>query len=89
MEEKKYEFTGQVTISTEEYRDLMQVAIKNEVESDDYRRKFWAGQEKVKYLDEKVAAQEKALSHYRDFVNSNDDIKVEYKMYLKNKEIDE
>ena len=45
---RTYDFQGQVTISSQEYADLVQ-----------------------------------------DFVNSSDDIKVEYKLYLKNKEIDE
>jgi hypothetical protein len=88
MEDKKYEFNGKVEISTEEYRDLMKAAIENEHQASDYRSKYWSEESKVKDLNEKLGNLEKAISHYRDFVNSNEDIKVEYKLYLKSKEID-
>jgi hypothetical protein len=83
MEEKQYEYKGTVTISTEEYRDLVKGVFAAEKNADDYRSRYWEEQSKTKELTSKVEAQEKALAHYRNFVNSKEDITLEYKMYLR------
>ena len=83
MEEKKYEFNGKVEISTEEYRDLIRDGVKAEQQADDYRSKYWSEQNKVKDLEEKVSVLNKSISHYQKFVNSKEDIILEYKMYLR------
>ena len=83
MEEKKYEFNGKVEISTEEYRDLIRDGVKAEQQADDYRSKYWSEQNKVKDLEEKVSVLNKSISHYQKFVNSKEDITLEYKMYLR------
>lgn len=89
MEEKKYEIIGKVEIGTDEYRDLIRAAIENEKQADDYRHKFWTEESKTKELQEKVEKLEKSIAHYREFVNSDDEVKISYRMYLKSKEVDE
>lgn len=83
MEEKQYDYKGTVTISTEEYRDLVKGVFEAEKQYESYRDRYWEEQSKTKELTSKVEAQEKALAHYRNFVNSKEDITLEYKMYLR------
>ena len=85
MEEKQYEYKGTVTISTEEYRDLVKGVFEAEKNADSYRSRYWEEQSKNNKLEEKVKAQEKALSHYRDFVNSDSDFVHAYKIFLTQK----
>ena len=81
-EEKKYSVVGQVTIGTDEYRELIEEKFLAEKERDDYRSKYWHEMDEKKQLQEKVAVQEKALEQYRAFVNKTPEIMSAYKMYL-------
>jgi hypothetical protein len=83
MEEKQYDYKGTVTISTEEYKDLITEKFEAKKDMEDYRSRYWSEQNKTKELTSKVEAQEKSISHYRNFVNSKEDITLEYKMYLR------
>ena len=84
-ERKEYEVKGTVTISTEEYRDLLTDKFEAEKSMESYRQRFWDEQTKSSNLKEKVEAQEKSLNHYRDFVNSNESMQTAYKAYLNSK----
>ncbi len=93
---RTYDFQGQVTISSQEYADLVHDLYEARLEKEKEHNRWYEEYRKnsdlddsIKELESKVESQERAISHYRDFVNSSDDIKVEYKLYLKNKEIDE
>ena len=54
MEEKKYEINGTVTISTEEYRDLITEKFEAKKDMEDYRSRYWSEQNKTKELTSKV-----------------------------------
>lgn len=82
MEEKQYDYKGTVTISTEEYRDLLKSSILNEQEASEYRSKFWSCERERDSLKKKVKAQEEAIALYRNFVNSSDDRLQAYKLFL-------
>lgn len=84
-EDKKYSIIGRVEIGTDEYRELIERAMKAEAESDDYRRKYWAEQEITRKQKEKIEAQEKVVAHYREFVNANAERIEAYKMFLVSK----
>lgn len=54
MEEKKYPIDGTVTISAEEYRDLIKESVTNERDASEYRSKFWREESKTKELKEEI-----------------------------------
>ena len=89
MEEKQYEYKGTVTISTEEYKDLIKGVFEAEKNADSYRSRYWEEQSKTTKLEDKVKAQEKAVAHYRDFVNSDSEIVQAYKLFLIHKKEDD
>lgn len=80
-EEKKYDINGAVTISTEEYRGLIVEGLNSKHEADDYRSKFWKEQDKVKELEKKVEALQKATLRSQKFLNERQ-LLQEYELYL-------
>lgn len=82
MEEKKYDFNGKVEISTEEYRDLIKSSVENEHSANEYRSKCWSQESEIKKLKEKITAQEKAISNYVQFVNSDGERSQAYKLFI-------
>ena len=88
-ERKDYAVQGTVTISTEEYRDLITGKFEAEKSSDDYRRNYWNEQSVTSELKDKVKALEAGQKNYRDFVNSSPEITALYKQWLVSKQDDE
>lgn len=68
-ERKKYEVQGTVTISTEEYRDLLEDKYDALKSRDFYQSKYWEFETKVKKLEE----ENKILSIHNE----------QYKRYIK------
>ena len=56
MEDKKTYPASNVTISTEEYRDLIEAAAINSASSDSYRDRYWTEQTKVSNLQKALDA---------------------------------
>lgn len=78
MEDKKYEVVGEVKIGTDEYRDLITTATEATKDADNYRSKWWAEESKNRALQEKITKLEK----FAEFVNSTDELRTKYKLYL-------
>lgn len=69
MEEKKqYSVVGRVEIGTDEYRDLIEAALRMEKSADEYRSKYWAEQSKVSELTKKVEALEAKIKKCEMFM---------------------
>ena len=81
-EDKKYEIVGKVEIGTDEYRDLVESCTKYQMELNDVRHDKWKQDEEIKELKKKVEAQEKAIKHYRNFVNMSEERQSSYQVYL-------
>lgn len=88
-EEKQYEIKGTVTISTEEYRDLITDKFEAQKNADSYRDRYWSEQSESSKLKEKIKALESGQKNYRDFVNSSPEITALYKQWLVSKQDDE
>ena len=81
-ENKKYPIEGTVTISTEEYRDLLKDSVSNEKEASEYRSKYWNEQNKTSKL-------EKSLAELKEFLQSDEDMWNEYRNFLVEKTLKE
>lgn len=88
-EQKQYEVKGTVTISTEEYRDLITEKFEANSEKSNYMHRFWDEQNVTSELKDKVKALESGQKNYRDFVNSSPEITALYKQWLVSKQDDE
>ena len=83
MEVKKtYDFKGTVTISTEEYRDLITDCATYKASSDDYRNKYWTEQNKVKSLDSSLNAVKAELENLRAFIESKKETRLAFKLFV-------
>lgn len=89
MEEKVYAVQGTVTISIEEYKDLVRGLAESEKEASDYRSKYWSMQTERDRYKEKVEAQEKAIASYREFVMYSKEVNDAYKEFLLSKQIED
>lgn len=82
MEENKtYDFKGTVTISTEEYRDLIQDCVTYKREFENSRSNLWREQQKVNDLEKKLKELTAELDRIRAFIDSKKDILLAFKLY--------
>lgn len=96
MDEKKYTTNGTVTISTDEYRDLITDAIKTQQEASETRSRLWAAQNDrdliKKELDETTLELEQKvekLNIVNEFLASKGLIETWQLYYLSKKNNDE
>lgn len=83
MDEKKtYDFKGTVTISTDEYRDLITDCTTYKASSDDYRSKYWGEQTKVKNLEDKLKAVEAETERLRAFIEAKKETRLAFKLFV-------
>ena len=79
MKEKEYEVKGTVTISTQEYRDLIsevyELHNKGQKEHDDWYKEYRRADE----LEKKNTSLENKIKEYENFINSNDVLKEKLK----------
>ena len=82
-EVKTYEQSGTVTISTEEYRDLIrrtfELKAAGQKEHDDWYTEY----KKREELEKRVVALEKSVNFYTEFINSTEQRKSDYTLYLR------
>ena len=84
-EQKKYSVVGNVTIGTDEYRDLIERAIEAEKEASDYRSKYWAREKDITKLNEEKAFLDSKVSAYKEFINASEEVTAAYKLFVYNK----
>lgn len=81
-EEKKYSIIGKVEIGTDEYRDLISGLTKAESDADLNRIRYWSEQNKSSNL-------EKMLEAMLEFINSSEELKAKYALFLVSKQQEE
>lgn len=86
-EKKEYETKGTVTISTEEYRDLITAAIelkaKGQREHDDWYKEYSARTE----LEGKLKKAEEKLQRFEDWMDSDNSLRPKFRLWqLENSE---
>lgn len=90
MEEKKtYEFKGTVTISTDEYRDLITDCATYKASTDEYRSKYWELQNKVKTLESNLAAAQVEAEKLRSFIEAKKETRLAFKLFVAGVEEDD
>ena len=82
MEKKDYEVKGTVTISTEEYRDLIVSAIEQEKEADRYRSQYWEESSKRSKAEEALKPMREKYELLLTFINDSEERVKDYKFWL-------
>ena len=72
-EQKTYTIVGQVTIGTDEYRDLIESRMESEKSKDYYMRENWKKDEEIKKLNAQVEALENKMKKCEKFFKNNHD----------------
>ena len=82
MDEKKtYSVIGNVTIGTDEYRDLIERALEAEKEVSDFRSRYWNKESEAKEMSKKNKELEEKLATYREFIALSEDNTAAFKMF--------
>ena len=88
-EEKKYSIIGKVEIGTDEYRDLISGLAKAEADADSCRIKYWSEQTKASNLEKKLEAMTEKADAMLEFINSSEELKAKYALFLASKQQEE
>jgi len=81
MPEKQYT-PGAVSISTEEYRDLITEMTESKQNADQSRSQKWAAEKERDEARKELAGVKSQYAKLHDFVNSSDELKLKHKLYL-------
>ena len=88
-EEKKYAIIGKVEIGADEYRDLIAGLVKAEADADSYRGRYWSEQSKISDLEKKLEAMTEKADTMSEFINSSEELKAKYALFLASKQQEE
>lgn len=88
-ENQNYSFIGKVEIGTDEYRDLISSMLENKQNYDRARDKNWELERKVSNLEKELATSKANCEKYLEFINSSEEMKTKYKLFLAEKQIKE
>lgn len=81
-ENKKYPVVGTVTISTEEYKDLVHTALKSEREASDNLSRAWKAETACSEAKKAAEAHKSELDKFMAFMRENPDIYMKYCTWL-------
>jgi len=81
-EEKKYSVIGQVTIGTDEYRDLIEAVAESKEESSRKENKWYEEYTRANTLEKQLEGIRVQAESLSGFVNSSEEIKAKYKLFL-------
>ena len=85
---KKYEVQGTVTISTDEYRDLIEERMSAKNELDEYRSKYWSEQSKVSNLEKKLEKLQSDYDKVSEFVRLDNERYQSYVHFIAEKSVE-
>lgn len=88
MDEKKYSIVGKVEIGTDEYRDLIETNAELKSKCDEQNSKYWDLYRRTGKLDEELKDAKKKIEEFQGFVDSSEEIKAKYRLYLVEKQMD-
>lgn len=78
MEDRQYN----VTISSEEYRELITSGVKAEAERDRYQSQYWEEQRKVSQIEKSLKETQAMIQTYAAFIASDSDVSQKYAQYV-------
>ena len=81
-EKKTYSIIGQVTIGTDEYRDLIEAVKNSEADADEKRSDWYEEYTKRQAIEKQLAALKTEVEKYGSFINSSEETKTKYKLFL-------
>lgn len=84
---KAYSVIGQVTIGTDEYRDLIEAVQEAKADADKHRSNWYEQYNKANKLEADIKKISAVSDSYADFINSSEEIKAKYKLYLAEKQM--
>lgn len=91
MEEKKKTYTiiGKVEIGTDEYRDLIEQLAESKKEADKWNNKYYEAYWKLEKVEKELESTSTRLSSLNEFINSSDDMRTKYKLFLAEQQLKE
>ena len=87
-EKKKYSVEGTVTISTEEYRDLLTDKFEMEKDRDSYQSRYWNEQSKTRDLEKKVEELQAQYDKVSEFVKADNERYQSYVQFVAGKSVE-
>lgn len=81
-EKKEYSIIGKVEIGTDEYRDLIEAVKEAEKNYSEANSSRWNESRRADKAEEQLKAATEQLDKVNGFINSREEIKTKYKLYL-------
>lgn len=88
-EEKKYSIVGKVEIGTDEYRELIERSIESEKACESLRSEKWKLESECSKVKQELSSAKANSEKYLEFINSSEEMKTKYKLFLAEKQIKE
>lgn len=91
-EVKKYDYKGTVTISTDEYRDMLNDVYEAKKEFNQASTNYWSERQKRYDAEKELETAKKELDvvkEYKEFISSSDATKTAYKLFIAEKKLSE
>lgn len=90
MEEKKtYAIIGKVEIGTDEYRDLIEQVAESKKDADKWNDKYYTEHWELERVKKELTSTLGKLANLNDFINSSEEMKTKYKLFLAEKQLKE
>lgn len=90
MEENKvYTIIGKVEIGTDEYRDLIEQVAESRRECDKWHDKYYYDHWELDKTNKELTSALTKLSNLNDFINSSEEMKTKYKLFLAEQQLKE
>lgn len=88
-EEKTYTIIGKVEIGTDEYRDLIEQVAEARESASRWHDKYYAEHWELERVKKELTSALTKLSNLNDFINSSEEMKTKYKLFLAEKQLKE
>lgn len=90
MEDKKvYTIIGKVEIGTDEYRDLIEQVAESKRDADRWNEKYYTEHWELDKVKKELTSALTKLSGLNEFVNSSEEMKTKYKLFLAERQLKE
>lgn len=88
-EKNKYSIVGKVEIGADEYRELIEKSIEYEKAYDMLRSEKWKLEDELSKVKYELKLVKLTCEKYLEFINSSEEMKTKYKLFLAEKQIRE
>lgn len=81
-EKKVYSIIGQVTIGTDEYRDLIEAVQEARIKESEQSRRWYEEYQKANRLDNELKTANEQLAKFKEYLESHAEARANYRLWV-------